>query len=133
MGKRITVVLTLLVVLGSCGGAKTTTLVLPESVRISHDRRTIAVETAYPLAVGCAKEPAGLDVDVDGNTIDIRAAMGNLDGADSCTLECAGVTQSIALDEPLPGSVEFRFPGDTDPGCGRGFDTIREPSVVWDD
>lgn len=131
MGKRTPILLTLLAV-GSCGGTDTTTLVLPESVQVSQDRRTIEVVTAYPLSVGCAKEPAGLDVDLNGSNVDLLAKMGNLGGADSCTLECSQITQSITLAEPLPSNIDFRFPGDPDPGCGRGRDTTREPVVAWD-
>jgi hypothetical protein len=92
------------------------TAVVPVSIEVSPNRRTLTVETYYPVSLNCGKEPGGLDVDVGGGVALITAVMKGHDG--DCTGECASVTQTVTLDEPLPNDVRFEAPPDADPGCG---------------
>ncbi len=116
----------LYVVIG-CSAGSSGAAVVPEQIKVSADRRSVDVQTAYPLAVGCAKSSGGLSIDVVDDVATVEAIVENGTGSMTCTLECGHVVQSITLDEPLPEPVQFAFPGDADPGCGG-----RVPEVVFD-
>lgn len=131
---RWTIIAAVIAMIGgsSCGGEATSRTVLPDTVEVSADRRVVTVVTAYPLGIDCAKEPTGLEVEVDGESVTVRARMANLSNPDGpCTLECGQVTQSVTLHDPLPSAAQFRFPDDADPGCMRGFDSTLTPAVIW--
>ncbi len=79
-----------------------------EAIDLSPDRRTVTVESSYPLAGFCVKEPDGIDISVDGTVATVAAWMVGPRPTDGvgCSLECGPVTQTVTLDEPLPESVE---------------------------
>ena len=88
-------------------------------IAISEDRRTISVETHYPLAGFCAKEPAGVTVQVRGSTARIGAWVGEQGGrGDVCTMECGAVRQTITLKHALPESVRLEPVVGAVRGCG---------------
>lgn len=110
--------LVFLIPLAACGDDAHRTAVVPRSIVMSSDRRTITVETSYPVSMNCAKEPGGLKVQVNGDVAVVTATMERKNNIDSCTLECGRVTQSVTLDKPLPDGIRFEAPPDADPGCG---------------
>ena len=79
-----------------------------DSIEVSPDRWTITVETSYPIAGSCVKEPDGIDISVDGSVATVAAWMSGpapQEGS-ACTVECGRVTQAVTLDSPLPESVK---------------------------
>jgi hypothetical protein len=106
------------------GGNSNQVAVVPQSVWISADRRTVTVQTSYPTSLPCAKQPAGLDVEVDGGDAVVTALMARSGDGGSCTMECAGISQSVTLDEPLPLDVRLVAPAGADPGCAGGLPVI---------
>jgi hypothetical protein len=77
-----------------------------DAIEVSPDRRTITVVTSYPLAGSCVKEPDGVDITLEGSVAKVAAWMAAPTGGLTCTLECGRVTQTVALDEPLPEAIE---------------------------
>lgn len=103
------------VLLASCGRADRAAVVL-RSVNVSEDRRTLTVTTDYANTVGCAKLPAGVEIQVRGLEVVVSAFVKAEPGV--CTAECDQVTQTVTLDEPLPAGARFVAPPGADPGCG---------------
>ena len=92
-------------------------IVVPASVEVSADRRTLTVVTYYPDSISCGHLPGGLEVDVADDVALITARMQSYPGDGDCFADCAGVTQTITLPEPLPTGVRFEAPADAEPGC----------------
>ena len=115
------VVLVFLIGLSACGDDARQATVVPQSIDVSNNRRTVTVATSYPRFVGCAKQPAGLKVKVEGDVAIVTATMERPRDVHSCTLECGYVAQSLTLDQPLAEGVRFASPADADPGCAGGF------------
>ena len=93
---------------------------VPVSIEVSDDRRTLTVVTFYANSFNCGKLPGGVHVDVNDGVAVITAVMkSEPDGVD-CTMECGTVTQTITLPEALPTGVRFEAPPDADPGCESG-------------
>lgn len=105
----------------ACLGDGRETAVVPASIEVSDDRRTLTVVTFYPIKFNCGKLPGGLDVDIKDDVAVITAVMRSDSGGGNCTMECASVTQSITLPDPLPTGVRFEAPPNADPGCGSGI------------
>lgn len=115
---RWVIALSTLLFAAGCAEDRSSSTVVPERITVSADRMTVEVQTAYPTNAGCAKEPAGLSIDVIDGVATISAIVENNTGSKACTLECGQVSQSVTLDEPLPEPVRFAYPGDAGPGCG---------------
>ena len=94
------------------------TAVVPVTIEVSPDRRTLTVATYFPTSFNCGHLPGGLDVDVKDGVALITAVMKSRSNDGDCDALCAAVTQTITLDEPLPNDVRFEAPPDADPGCG---------------
>lgn len=90
-----------------------------ESIEVSPDRRTITVETSYPVDGFCVKDADGIDVTVNGTVATVAAWMtGPAPGSGTdCTMECGKVTQTVTLDSPLPASVDFQPVSGAVRGC----------------
>jgi hypothetical protein len=86
-------------------------------VKLSSDRRVLTVSTYYPVGLFCAKQPAGLTVDVRDGVAVVSAYVREIKGSD-CTAECATVVQTLTLHDPLPEGVKFAPPADALRGCG---------------
>lgn len=110
----------LVLVLPDCGHDGTDrTAVVPFSVKVSADRRTLTVATRYPRTPFCAKQPDGIDVDIRGDVVVISAfAKSVAKAGESCTMECGFIEQTITLDSPVSDGVRFEAPPGADPGCG---------------
>jgi hypothetical protein len=108
----------LLGLVSACSGDGRQTAVVPASIHLSPDRRTLTVATFYPTSFNCGKQPGGLDVDVHDDVVLVTAVMKSNSNGGDCDLECGSVTQTITLSEPLPADVRFEAPADADPGCG---------------
>lgn len=109
-------VVALLIVAG-CTDEPSAVAVVPDGIEVSADRRTVTVSAGYPRSVGCAKEPGGLNVRVDGDLAVIEAVVQNTKLQDGCTLECGSIVQTVTLDEPLPETVRFEAVDGADSGC----------------
>jgi hypothetical protein len=84
--------------------------VIWESIEVSDDRRLVTVTAAYPLGDGfCVKGADGVHVEAKGDVAYVAAWLRGPDlpvpEFTGCTLECALVTQSVSLAEPLPDEV----------------------------
>lgn len=104
------------VAVGCGSGAEPHAVELAE-VTLSPDRRVLTVSTYYPVDLFCAKQPAGVAVEVQDGVAVVSAFVSEIEG-DTCSLECATVVQSVTLDEPLPEGVTFAAPVGALRGCG---------------
>jgi hypothetical protein len=84
-------------------------------VAVSTDRRTIHVFASYPRDPACVKSPAGVDLEIDGDSAVLSVWMTG-DGLSSpsatCTADCAIVPQELTLISPLPSNVSTFTPVD---------------------
>jgi hypothetical protein len=85
------------------------------AVTVSTDRKTIHVFASYPRDAGCVKTPAGVDLDIDGDTAVLSVWMtgdGLASPSATCTAECSIVPQDLTLSSPLPANVSTFAPVD---------------------
>lgn len=129
---RSAVVLVFLIGLSACSDDARQATVVPLSIDVSNDRRTVTVVTSYPRSVSCAKQPGGLKVKVEGDVAIVIATMERRGDVSSCTLECGYVTQSLTLDQPLADGIRFAAPSNADPGCAAGFTPAPTTSLAAD-
>ncbi len=132
MRSAVLVAAVFLLGVSACGEDTRTATVVPVSIGLSTDRRTVTVVTSYPRFVGCAKQPGGLQVKVEGDVAIVTATMKGSADVHACTLECGYATQSLTLDQPLAVGVRFAAPPDADPGCAAGITPVPTTTVASD-